>query len=812
MRNLLLDARFGLRTFARYPGFTAAATLALALGIGANTAIFSVVNAVLLRSLPVREPDRLVWIWAQDPKRNIPFHEFFYSDFVEWRKQSRVLESAAAYRPVSVNLTGTRSGEPEKLHAWRVGGSFFSTLGVHPVLGRDFSADDDRPGAPRMALLSHALWQRRFGSDPGVVGGPILLDGSPCTVIGVLPASFDIPGARQDLYVPLAIAATGRDGFTTVAALARLKSGARLAEARVEAAAITDRLTEPFFRAGGRSLRLYGMREFLVRELRLSLLVLLGAVTLVLLIACANVANLLLARAGARCKEIAIRATLGASRWRLVRQLLTESALLGLAGGAAGLLLARWGVNLLAAASTSRFPRLAEVRIDSTVLWFTVGISLATSLMFGLVPALAASGSQVHEALKESGRAGGEGPRGRRLRDVLVAAEVALALLLTIGAGLLSKAFLRLEQVDPGFRSEGLLTASLTLPEQKYSQPAARRAFFAQLLRDLGGLAGVKDAGIVSMMPLGGANSGTSVHLEGHPEPRAEDAPIIWFRSASPGYFRAMGIPLLRGRFFQERDNESVPPVAIINETMARRMWPNEDPLGKRLAFGLSHRPRVAGLPEPPWLTVVGVVGDVRHTSLAQPPEAELFTSYAQTPGASMVLVIRATAGPLRFAPLLRRTVAALDKDLPVSRVAAMEQIVADSVTERRLSTWVLGSFAALAVILAAVGINGLISFSVARRTHEIGVRLALGAAPAGVLRLVLRQGLMPALAGLAGGLVAALLLTRVMRSLLYGVQATDPLVFAGVTAALALVALLSAWLPARRAIRVDPMAALRYE
>src|SRR5579885_2106128 len=394
--------------------------------------------------------------------------------------------------------------------------------------------------------------------------------------------------------------------------------------------------------------------------------------------------------------------------------------------------------------------------------------------MFGLVPALAASGSQVHEALKESGRAGGEGPRGRRLRDVLVAAEVALALLLTIGAGLLSKAFLRLEQVDPGFRSEGLLTASLTLPEQKYSQPAARRAFFAQLLRDLGGLAGVKDAGIVSMMPLGGANSGTSVHLEGHPEPRAEDAPIIWFRSASPGYFRAMGIPLLRGRFFQERDNESVPPVAIINETMARRMWPNEDPLGKRLAFGLSHRPRVAGLPEPPWLTVVGVVGDVRHTSLAQPPEAELFTSYAQTPGASMVLVIRATAGPLRFAPLLRRTVAALDKDLPVSRVAAMEQIVADSVTERRLSTWVLGSFAALAVILAAVGINGLISFSVARRTHEIGVRLALGAAPAGVLRLVLRQGLMPALAGLAAGLVAALLLRLPVQEALLEATAED--------------------------------------
>ncbi len=811
MPRFFQDTRYGLRTLVRNPGFTAAAVLTLALGMGANTAIFSVVNAVLLRPLPFREADRLVWIWAQDPRRNVPNHFFFYSDFAEWRRQSRLMEQASAWQSTSMNLGGTGAEDPERLAVWRVNASFLATLGVKPELGRDFAAEEDKPGAARVALLTHMLWQRRFGADRGIVGRTIMLDGNACTVVGVLPAAFEIAGRKVDLYTPLALATAGQDGFTTLAGLARLRTGASLAEAQAEAQTISNRLTEAFFRAGGRSLRVWGMREFLVREVRLSLLILLGAVSLVLLIACANVANLLLARAAARSREIAIRVTLGAGRWRIIRQLLTESAWLGLGGGLAGLVVAHWGVKLLAALSPSRYPLLAGVRMDAEVLWFTLAISLATSGLFGLAPAVSLAGESMHEALKEGGRSGAEGCRGRRLRDLLVTAEVALALVLAIGAGLLLKAFLRLEQVQPGFRAEGLLTASVNLPAGKYARASARGAFYRDLLASLTALPGVKEAGMASVMPLTGSNTGTNIHVEGKPEPRAEDAPVVWFRSASPGYFRAMGVPLRRGRWFREQDGEGGPPVAIVNETLARRFWPREDAVGKRLGLGLSHRAR-PGRPEPSWLTVVGVVGDMRHTALAQAPEAELFTSLAQTPGPSMGLAIRTTTEPTRFAPLLRRAVAALDRDLPVSRIAAMQQVVADSLADRRLSMWLLGTFAGLAVMLAAVGIYGLISFSVARRTREIGIRLALGAERGKVVRLMVRQGLTPALAGVGLGLAGALALTRVMISLLFGVSATDPLIFGGVTAALAGVALAASYVPARRATRVDPMAALRYE
>jgi putative ABC transport system permease protein len=722
------------------------------------------------------------------------------------------METASAYQAISMNLEGSRSEDPERLNVWKVNATFLSTLGVRPQLGRDFLPYEDTPGGRRAALLSYPLWQRRFGSDSGIVGRPVTLDGNAYSVVGVLPASFEIAGRKVDLYVPLALANTGRDGFATGAGVARLKPGVALVQAQAETRIISNRLTEAFFHAGGRTLRLWGMREFLVRDVRLSLLILMGAVALVLLIACANVANLLLARAGARSKEIAIRATLGAGRGRLIRQLLTESALLGLAGGGMALLVAHWGVRLLTAVSPERYPLLAGVRTDLPVLWFTLTISLLTSLLFGLVPALSVSHGATHAALKEGGRSGGDGSQGRRLRDLLVTAEVALALVLAIGAGLLLTAFLRLEQVNPGFRADGLLTASLDLPARKYPQNVSRLTLFDALLRSLAVVPGIKDVGMVSIMPLSGSNSGTNIHLEGRPVSHAEDAPVVWFRAASPGYFRAMAIPLRAGRYFDDRDASGAPPVVIVNETLARRFWPSEDPVGKRLGFGLSHQPAAPGQPEPSWLTVVGVVGDVRHTSLAQPPEAELFTAYTQTPGPSMQLAIRASAEPTRIAPLLRKAVAALDKDLPVSRIAGMQQIVADSLADRRLSMRLLGSFAALAVILAAVGIYGLISYSVTRRTHEIGVRLALGAARGHVLRLIVLQGLTPALAGLAIGLAAALLLTRVMRTLLYGVTATDPLIFGGVTVILAVVAALASYLPARRATKVDPMVALRYE
>jgi putative ABC transport system permease protein len=814
MTTLLQDLRYALRRLGRSPAFTAVAVLTLALGIGANTAIFSVVNTVLLRPLPYREPDRLVWIWANSPRQGIPFHFFLYPDFVEWRAQARSCETMAAYAPAAVTLTNGATAEAEHVPRLRVSASFFRLLGVRPALGRDFVEADDQPGAPRVVMLSHELWQRRYGSEPGVVGRMVTLDGEGYTAVGVLPPGFRAANLTAQLYTPIALdgSRTGPGRRFSHGAFARLARGVTAGQAQAETNLIVDRLDPNFFRWGGRGIRLWGVREFLVREVRLSLLVLTGAVGLVLLVACANVANLLLARATTRQREIAVRATLGAGRWRLMRQLLTESSLLGLLGGGLGLLAAYWGVKLLVAVTPANYPLVAETRIDGQVLGFTLLLSVATGVLFGLAPAVSLSRTSLQEALKEGGRSATGGAQHHRVRSLLVVVEVALAAVLAIGAGLLLKGFWRLQGVNPGFEAKGVLTAGLSLPAARYATGERRAAFHRELASRLETLPGVQAAGIVTALPLGGYNTGTAIHIQGQPEPRPDEAPVVWFRAASPGYFRAMQIPLKRGRLLSARDLEGAERVALVNETMARRFWPGLDPIGQRFGLGLSHRPPAPDRPALPWITVVGVVGDVRHTALAQPAEAEYFESYLQRPFPAVTVVVRTPAEPERFAPSLRAAVAAVDKGQPVSEVTALERWLFNSIAPQRLATVLLGIFAGLALALATVGVYAVMSFSVERRTHEIGVRLALGAERGDVLRLVLRQGMTLALAGLGAGLVGALFLGRVMRGLLFGVTATDPAVFAAAAAALAVVALVATWIPARRATRVEPSAALRYE
>jgi putative ABC transport system permease protein len=801
------DFRYALRALRKNPAFAAVAVATLALGIGANTAIFSVVNAVLLRPLPYPESERLVFMFGQDARRGVSGFHFLYPDFVEWRKQSRSYEAVSAHTRVPATLAGAGSA-PERVDIMQVNASFLRVLKVRPQMGRDFLEEEDRPGAPRVALLSHGLWQRRLGGDAAAVGKPVTLDGVEYTVVGVLPAGFRAINWQPDVYTPLALPP---QGMVTVGAIGRLAPGTAVAQAQAETAAIVPRLNPRFFGTSGRSLRVWGAREYMVRDVHRSLLVLMGAVGLVLLIACANVANLLLARAGARQREMAVRAAMGASRWRIVRQLLAESAVLGLAGGAAGLFLAYWGVQALMAAVPTRYPLIEGAQLDWPVLAFTLAAALFTAVLFGLAPALSASRAVLHENLKEGGRGGVESRGRNRVQRALVVVEVALALVLAVGAGLLIKSFGRLLDVSPGFNPRNVLTAGISLPAERYKAPPDRMRFFASFLERLASSPGVEAAGLVSMIPFGGMNTGRTIRVEGRPEVRAEDAITVWFRVATPGYFRAMEIPLRRGRLISAEDTPAAPLAAVINETMARRFFPGEDPLGRRFGWDASAVPQ-PGQPAPPWITIVGVVGDVRHMSLAQAPEPELFMAYTQQPITGMTAAVRTAMDPERFAPALREAAMAADPEQAVAQVRAMERVMSESLAERRLAVWLLAIFAGLAVALAAVGIYGVISFAVARRTREIGVRLALGAEPADVRRMVFGQAMRLAGFGLAAGLAAALALTGLMRSILYEVTATDPLVFGGMCALLAAVAALASYIPARRATKVEPVAALRYE
>ncbi|HVP45450.1 MAG TPA: ABC transporter permease [Bryobacteraceae bacterium] len=792
------DIVYAVRNMAANPGVFIAAVLTLALGIGANTAMFSVIHAVLLRPLPFREPDRLVTLFAQIPHLNISGAFVEYNTFGEWwRDRSRSFDSMAAYTPESATLTA--GDQPQRVLMYRVSATYLSVIGTTPVIGRDFLPEEDRPGAPRVAILSDGLWKRRFGGDRGLLGRPILLNKNAYTIVGILSPDFDLDPA--DVLTPIAQSTARAPDMPSVGTYARLKRGVSLEKAQAEIDALCRGWVQQYHYPRDWGARVWRMHDHMVRDVRSSIVVLAVAVCLVLLIACANVANLLLARAGARQREIAIRSALGAGRKRIVRQLLTESAVLGTVASGFGLLLA-WAATRAIIAADVPVPFSRKVSVDLPVLYFTIAATLLTTVLFGLAPALAAAHSGLAEYLKEGGRGAGEGVRRNRFRAALVVAEVALALLLVIGATLTIRSLARLQAVNLGFNPEGVLTAALSLPESGYAEPSRRVNFYKILLERIQAVPGVNAAGTASDLPFSGSKSGNDIVVEGAPPPQSGDRMIAFVRTVDPGYFSTMQARLLHGRFFTPRDS-SGPPVAIINDTLARRCWPNQDPVGKR--FGSGGR-------QTSWLTVIGVIGDMRNTSLADEPDLEYYVPYAMHPAAGMSLAVRTALDPLRLASALRGAVRELDKDLPVSDVSTLANSISHSTSSRRFSTTLFGVFALLALVLASVGIYGVISYSVTRRTQEIGVRIALGAAPGRIAAIVVSRALLLGALGVGIGIAGSLALTRLLRSMLYGVSATDPVTFTAASLFLLAVSGVAAYLPARRAAGVDPTVALHHE
>jgi putative ABC transport system permease protein len=788
---------------------TLAAVVSLALGIGANTAIFSVVNSILLKSLPYAEPDRIVLLWGDSPSQGNHRNQVSATDADDWRRENRVFEEVSTFGDWSATFLG--AGEPERVPGTQVGEGFFRVMRGTPMLGRTFLPEEQEDGKDNVIVLGHGLWRRRFGGDAGVVGQTVSLGGRPYTVVGVMPEEFrPLPPSLNDppgqFYRPVAEAHDETErGSRHLRAIGRLNPGVTLEQAQAEMSVLASRIerAHPDFNTDY-GVRLVTLAEDTVGGLRAALLALFGAVVFVLLIACANVGNLLLARSSARRREFAVRAALGAGRARIVRQLLTESVLLALAGGAAGLLLALWGIGLVESLGSSVTPLLAGVRVDYRVLAFTALVSVLAGVAFGLAPALQVSSPDLNETLKAGGRTG-EAGRGGRLRSALIVAEVALSLVLLAGAGLLVKSVMRLRAVDAGFNTSNLLTMNLALPSSRYRDGAAQAAFFEGLTRQLESLPGVEAAGFTSVLPLSSNFDGRALVVEDKPVPRGQETNVDLY-VATPGYLRAMQIQLVDGRAFDEHDALDRAPVALVGETAARKLWPGQTPLGRRVRFpGSEKNPQ-------PWRTIVGVVRDVKQYGLDRADVMQLYLPEAQYPASFMTMVVRSKSDAAALLGAVRREVGTADKELAVFNVATMEQLLADSVALRRFSMLLLGVFAAVAVALAGVGIYGVISYSVAQRTREIGVRVALGAQRRDVLRLVLGRGLGLAGAGIALGLAGGLAVTRVISSLLFGVGARDPVTFAAVAALLAFVALLACLAPARRAMKVDPMVALRYE
>ena len=807
METFIQDIRFGTRMLAKKPMFSIIAVITLALGIGANTAIFSVVNGVLLRPLPFKEPDRLMMI-RETKLPQFPEFSVAPGNFLDWKKQNTVFERLVAYKGSSLNLIGT--GDPERLRALNVTEGFFAMLGAQPQLGRDFLAEEDQVGHNNVVILSYGLWQRRFGGDPKILNQTITLNRQAYTVIGVMPATFHFGSGENelDLWTPMAFTeeqAQNHGGHGLVA-IGQLKRAVTVDQARAEMSAIAGRLAAQYPVDIGWDVKIMPLLEFSVRSIKPALLVLLVAVAFVLLIACANVANLLLARAAGRQKEIATRTSLGASRWRIVRQLLTESLLLSLLGGTLGLALAKWGMDLLLTLAPPDLPRLNNVSLDGRALVFTATITLLTAVIFGLVPALQSSKPNLNETMKDAGRGSTEGGRRQRIRSTLVVLEVATALVLLVGAGLMIKSFWQLQKVDPGFNPDNALTVQVSLPKTKYPEESQQVAFFQQLIERVATLPGVQSAGAGHVVPLSGNDFVLAFEIDGRPPLQPGVTQSTNYYSVSADYFKAMGIPLRRGRVFTERDIKDSPRVAVINETMAKKIFPDEDPIGKRITFDN----RQKGNPE--WFEIVGIVGDVKQYGLDQTTTMQTYEPYIQQTFPYMTLVVRTTGDPTNLNAAIRSEVLKLDKEQPTTNFKTLNEFFSISIAQQRFSVVLLGVFAVVALVLSAVGIYGVLSYAVTQRTHEIGIRVALGAGRRDVLRLVVGQGMLLTVIGVAGGLGAAFALTRLMASLLFGVTATDAVTFASVASLLLAVALLACYIPARRATKVDPLVALRYE
>ncbi|HKP86349.1 MAG TPA: ABC transporter permease [Blastocatellia bacterium] len=815
METLFQDLRYGARTLIKRPGFTAVAIIALALGIGANTAIFSVINAVLLKPLPFSDPERLVAVYETSTLRGDSRGAVSYPDFADWRDQNHVFEGMAAFHTGNYTLTG--GDEAQRLQGAVVSADTFALLGAAPILGRTFLPEEDKPGdGGHVIMLSHSLWQKRFDSDPNVIGRSLTLGGTNYTVVGVMPAGFQFPIQTEpvDLWATFSTESdatdgtpmTGQRGAHYMGVIARLKPGVTRSQAQAEMDTIASRLEQQYPDENShRGANVIPALEDLVGDIRPVLLLLLVAVGCVLLIACANVANLLLARATTRHKEMAIRAALGASRARVLRQLLTESVALSLAGGALGLLLALWGTDLLVALSREEIPRSAQVGLDGRVLLFTLGVSILTGVIFGLVPAIQSSRPDLSESLKEGGRSSNEGARHNRIRSALVIAEVTVAIILLVGAALLIQSLSRLQNVNPGFNPRNVLALDLGLPDVKYNSEK-QVAFYKELIERIEALPGVTQASAVLPLPLSESRIRTTFETEGRPIAKG-DLPAAEYRAVCLNYFRTLGIPLIKGRDFTARDDNKSPGVIIVNQSFAEKFFPGEDALGKRIKPDIS-----TDESEPAMREIVGVVGNVKHRKLSTEDDPEFYVPHAQIPWDFMTVVVKSNGDPRSLIGAIQGEVRAVDKDLPVYNVNTLEDYIAASVAQPRFNTLMWAIFAGLALVLTAVGLYGVMSYAVAQRTHEIGIRMALGAQTSDVMKLVVGHGMTLTLIGMAIGLIAAFVLTRLMASFLFGVSATDPATFAIVAGVLAAVAFAACYIPARRATKVDPMIALRYE
>ena len=801
MRSALQDLRYGARLLVRSPGFSLVAIIALAVGIGANTAIFSVVYTLLLQRLPYRDADRLAIVWEHNTVRDRKSNVVAPANFIHWREMNQVFEDLATVSPTySVTVTG--NGDPEELQAQSISAELFQILGVTPAFGRGFTAAENVPGT-QLVVISDRLWRRRFGADPKILERPVISQGTPYSVVGVMPPGFSFLDKSVDVWLPIGFTAQSRTPRgRSLTVVGRLKPAITVERAQLDMTRVSANLTEmfPAFNTGWTS-RVVLLREQLTGDVRPALIVLAAAVAFVLLIACANVANLLLARATARHRELAVRAALGAGRARLVRQLLAESLVLSAIGGVCGLLLAWWALGFLRGVVAERLPvqRLEMVGIDPYVLLFTLAASLVCGLVFGAVPALTASGSTLTDSLKDGGRSG-SGSRGKRTRSAFVVVEIALALVLLVGAGLLLRSFVRLLDRNPGFDASRTITMRLSLPQARYGGDGQRAQFLDRFFQQVDALPGVEASGAISFLPLSGVGAATSMQIVGKPIPPQGQEPVTDVRVITHGYLKTMGVPLLKGRLFTEHDASDAKGRVVINETMALKHWPGEDPIGKRV--------RIA------WDSledeVIGVVGDVRHAGLDGEIRPMTYWPYARNPYGTVTVTVRTAADPNRVVTSIANVVRQLDPELVVANVKTMDEVVADSVAQRRLTMLLLTIFGGTALLLAAVGIYGVIAYSVTERTQEIGIRMALGAQRGAVLRMVITQALVLAVTGIAVGGGGALLLTRLMEGLLFEVKPADPLTFSVVSAILTAVALLASYVPGRRATLVDPVIALR--